>query len=400
MWTRRRFLALAGGLAGGAALGGCTERAVVGVPDRLLVDTAAGPALVRGTAAKPLGTALATPAGTGVWATRAAGADTVLESIAPTTGEATGRALLPGRWIPRVASPDGGLVALSQPRDPAGGDGPYRPTGQHVSTILVADATGVRYRLELPGDLEPDAFARAGAALFVLERLHGPDRYRVRLVDLGTRAFTELLTRDKRPVPVGTEEQMYATGRAAVVNPGGTVQYTLYQQERGPKIPGESPAFVHTLDLSVGWAYCLELPESLGNGPAEALTLAVTPDGRRVAVADLSSGHLAIADADTLTVRDDLDIPHGTGTAYAVARPASELLYLGSGTDIAVVDLGILHTVARWPAGGPVRGLAVSADGTRLLVGYPGAVGWLDSGSGKPLGRVALPGLTELRRSL
>ena len=106
MWTRRRFLALAGGLAGGAALGGCTERAVVGVPDRLLVDTAAGPALVRGTAAKPLGTALATPAGTGVWATRAAGADTVLESIAPTTGEATGRALLPGRWIPRVASPD------------------------------------------------------------------------------------------------------------------------------------------------------------------------------------------------------------------------------------------------------------------------------------------------------
>ena len=33
-------------------------------------------------------------------------------------------------------------------------------------------------------------------------------------------------------------------------------------------------------------------------------------------------------------------------------------------------------------------------------VGYPAAVGWLDSGSGKPLGRVALPGLTELRRTV
>ena len=40
-------------------------------------------------------------------ATRPAGNDTVLESIAATTGETIGRTLLAGRWIPRVVSPDG-----------------------------------------------------------------------------------------------------------------------------------------------------------------------------------------------------------------------------------------------------------------------------------------------------
>jgi hypothetical protein len=399
MRTRRQFLGLAGGLAGGALLAGCTERATVGIPDRLLVDTAAGLTLVGGRAAKPLGTGLATPAGNQVWATRPAGNDTVLASIAATTGETIGRTLLAGRWIPRVVSPDGQRVALSQPRDPTG-DGPYRP-GAHTSTILIADATGELFRLELPGDLEPDAFARAGQALFVLEWLHGPDRYRVRLVDLATRAFTEMLTRDKQPVPVGTEEQMYATGRLAVLNPGGTIQYTLYQQERGPKIPSESPAFVHTLDLTVGWAYCLDLPGSLGNGPAEAMTIAVTPDGRRVAVADLSSGQLAIADTDSLTVKWTLDIPTGTGTAYAVTVPGSELMYLGIGRKIVAVDLGVLNTVGAFDAGGPVRGLAVGEDVSRLFVGYPDAIGWLDgSENGKVLGRFAVPGLTQLRRTV
>src|SRR5581483_9080540 len=135
MRTRRQFLALAGGLAGGAVLAGCTERAPAGVPDRLLVDTAAGLALVRGVATKALGPGLPTPAGTTVYVTGAAGSDTVLASVAAATGETTGRALLPGRWVPRVVSPDGRFVALSQPREPTAGDGPYRPAGQHTSTI-------------------------------------------------------------------------------------------------------------------------------------------------------------------------------------------------------------------------------------------------------------------------
>jgi hypothetical protein len=44
-----------------------------------------------------------------------------------------------------------------------------------------------------------------------------------------------------------------------------------------------------------------------------------------------------------------------------------------------------------------VRGLALSADGARLLVGYPGAVGWCGVADGAPQGRVPVAGLTELR---
>jgi DNA-binding beta-propeller fold protein YncE len=159
-------------------------------------------------------------------------------------------------------------------------------------------------------------------------------------------------------------------------------------------------AFVHTLDLSMGWAYCLELPDPFGTGPAEAHTVAVTPDGRRLVVADLSSGHLAVADTDTLSVRYVLDVPTGTGTAYAVAPAAGERLYLGVGSHVTVVDLGLLNTVDRWTVQGPVRGLAVSADGARLLVGYRGAVGWYDIVDGRPLGAVPVAGLTELRRAI
>src|SRR2546423_5745981 len=209
MTTRRQVLALASA----SLLAGCTGRAdAAGVPDLLLVDTAAGLALVRGIATKLLGTALATPAGTRLYTTGAAGDDTVLASVAAATGTPFGRTVLAGRWVPGVVTPDGHRLALMQPRE--AGD-----SGARQTTILVADDGREHSRIELPGDLEPDAFARDGHALFMLERLRAPERYRVRLVDLTTRGFVETLTRDKRPVPVGTEEQMYATARLSVLAP-------------------------------------------------------------------------------------------------------------------------------------------------------------------------------------
>ena len=54
--------------------------------------------------------------------------------------------------------------------------------------------------------------------------------------------------------------------------------------------------------------------------------------------------------------------------------------------------------LARWDAGGDVRGLALNGDGTRLLVGYPGAVGWCGTADGAPQGRIPVPGLIELRQ--
>jgi hypothetical protein len=224
----------------------------------------------------------------------------------------------------------------------------------------------------------------------------------VRCVDLASGRFTEMLTREKQAVPVGTEEQMRGQRRQAVSAPGGLTLYTLYTQQPGAaRVEGgwatESAGFVHTLDTQVGWAYCLDLPDPFGTGPAAAHTIAVTPDGRRLLVADLSSGRLAIADTESLKILEILEVPNGTGTAYSAVSADSKRLYLGIGADLHVVSLELLNVVARWDAGGEVRGLALSADGARLLVGYPGAVGWCGVADGAPQGRVPVAGLTELR---
>ncbi len=309
------------------------------MPDSLLVDTATGLALVSGLGVKALGVALPTRAGTAVYTAHATGTDTVLASVATPSGTVTAQTLLAGQWVPRVASPSGSRVALTAPGDPS----PYQPEGRDRSTILIVETGGGQHRLDLPGNCVPDAFTVDGTALFVLEWLppRAPDRYRVRLVELRTGTFTGMLTRDKQPVPPGTEEQMRALGRLAVPDPAGNLLYTLYTPKPGGPLSGgaggagaapewstESGAFVHVLDTQVGWAYCLDLPDPFG------------------------------------------------------------------------MDLGLLKVVAQWDAGGSVAGLAVSRDGARLLVGYRDAVGWFGIANGKLLGRAPIPGLTELRRTV
>jgi hypothetical protein len=392
MTTRRGFLALAGGL----ALAGCTRRVHADpvLPDAVLVDTDAGLALLRGSEAVALGTGLPTLGGTAIWST----ADGVLRRVEAGTGRVSAQAKLPGRWVPRAAAPDDARVALGAP----GGDR-YRPVGRSATTILIANADGVQHCLELSGNYEPDAFAREGTGLFVLEWLPptAPDRYRVRLVDLASGKFTEMLTREKQPVPLGKEEQMRGLGRQAVYAPAGQTLYTLYTQQPGGADRGwqtESAGFVHTLDTTVGWAYCLDLPEPFGTGPNEAHTIALTPTGRQLLVADLSTGHLALADTQDLKVVNVFDIPRGAGTAYSTVSPDGARLYLGIGSAVHVVDLMRFEAVARWAAPDEVRGLAVSADDARLLIGYRDAIEWRDAIEGGPQGRVPVRGAIELRQ--
>jgi DNA-binding beta-propeller fold protein YncE len=406
MTTRRSLLA-------GAALAGATgvlaacepsrpaAQPSTPVPDLLLAEGESGLILVRGSAGHQIGSAVYTPDGATLYvATPDGSSDTVLETLDTATMQTRARVGVPGRWQPRITSPDGTIVALTAPALPA---------GREQTTILVADPTGARQRLSLAGNYQPDAFRTDGAGLFVLDWLppKAPDRYRVRLVDLGTGAPGPLYTRDKTPVPAGAEEEMQGVGRQAVFAPGAQTLYTLYTHQPdhqhtrdllagGRKTPVH--AFVHTLDLQIGWAYCIDLPDPFGHGPAEGHTIAITPDGRRLLIADRTSGRLAVVDTSDLTVGKVVPIPTGTGSASSAVSPDGARLHLGGDSRVHVVDLAKLTAGAPWNVGGPVRGLAVSRDGQRVLVGYPGAVGWRQAGSGLELGRLAVPGLTELRR--
>jgi hypothetical protein len=294
-----------------------------------------------------------------------------------------------------VVSADGILVALTASGGPSG---PHRPAGRDRSTIVVADRDAIRHRLDLPGNYVPDAFTSDLSGLYVLEWLPAtaPDFYRVRLVDFGTGQLQQLWTRDKVPIPPGAEEEMRGEGRQAVYSADRQFLYTLYTHQPGEGSMSPAHGFVHALCLQQRWAYCIDLPEPFGQGPTPAHALSITPSGSTLHVTDFSSGRVAVVDTRELVVGPVHQIPTGTGTAYA-ASSAADRLYLGIGSRILVVNPRSGAVVTAWNAGAEVRGLALSADATRLFVGYAGAVAWRDTAGGLELGRLAVPGMTALR---
>jgi DNA-binding beta-propeller fold protein YncE len=255
--------------------------------------------------------------------------------------------------------------------------------------------------------VEPDAFTQDGAGLFVLEWLppQAPDRYRVRLLELASGAMQPLLTRNKVPVPVGAEEEMRGDGRQAVLSPDRQVLYTLYTHQPDHRHtrdliagrPGGAHAFVHVLQLTERWAYCLDLPHPFGEGPAEGHAVAISADGHRLAVVDVTSGSLAYADTAALTIERVVPVPAAEDSASLALAPDGRRVFVGAGTTVTVLDRNTDTVIARWPVPDPIRGLALSPDAARVYAGGADEVVWLDATSGTLRGRAAVDGLTALR---
>lgn len=412
MTTRRNLFILAGGavaIGATAVLTGCRERTVpaasqlaTAVPDVVLADSSQGLVALSGARPRSFGPqAVASADGALVYAvTRDGSGGPTLVRLDPAAGVPTARTALGPGWLPRVISADGRSCALS--RTPAAA-----VPASRTRTALLVVADGRQRRFDLAGVVEPDAFTDDGAGLFVLEWLPptAPDRYRVRLLDLASGRVNPLLTRDKRPVPAGAEEEMRGDGRHAVLSPDRQVLYTLYTHQPGHRHtrdlvsgrPGGVHAFVHVLHLMGRWAYCLDLPHPFGEGPAEGHAIAVDADGRRLAVADVTSGSLAYADTTQLTIERVVRLPVGPGVASLVLTADGRRAMIGAGTAVTVLDRGTDAVTGRWRVPGAVQGMGLSPDGTRVYAGAAGEVVWLDAGSGVLLGRAAADGLTALR---
>lgn len=332
---------------------------------------------------------------------------------------------LTGALAVRATSPDGALVALANDAGP--GHSPYRPGPRERTTIVVADGAGQRRRLELPGNLEPEAFDETGSALFVLDYLPptAPDRYRVRVVDLASGQVQPLLTRVKAVVPGGAEEEMRGEGRQAVYDSRRNRLFTLYTHQpdhvhtrdriaaatdpNGAGARDDAPhvhAFVHTLDLTERWAFCVDLPAPFGERAATGHTIALNRDGSRLYVADTGTSTLATIDPEGLTVMDSVrfDTLTGTGGSDSAAPAAAAfdgagMLLVGVGRE--VVGMAVTAgggTDPRWSTPAEIRGLAGPPDGTRLYVGQPNAVLRVDAGTGAVRQRIDVPGLVALRQ--
>ncbi|WP_233558674.1 YncE family protein [Micromonospora radicis] len=407
--TRRTLLAALGGV-GAAALAGCDPArrpAASGpaglLPDPLLVEFDGGLGLLRGGERQPIPSAVASADGNIILAAAPGDAGTDLWRVDAATGGASPRVRLPGRWVPQTVSGDGTRVALT---GEAVSVTKERPVGRDVTPVLIADTGGPRRQLRLPGNFVPEAFTPDHSGLFVLEWLppRAPDRYRVRVVDLATGEPGPLTTRLKQAIPAGAEEEMRGDGRQAVYAPNRTLLYTLYThqpehehtRDRISGRPGSDVhAFVHTLHLGERWAYCVDLPAPFGHGPAEGHAMAVTPDGARLYVVDITSGVVAEVDTEQLTVTRVAKITSGSGSAHAVTD--GRRLYVATGSTAFGVDLADLGGGIELTAGEPVNGLLISPDGSRLYVGRDAAVSWHDPAGGAELGRVDVPGLVGLR---
>ncbi|HET8681088.1 MAG TPA: hypothetical protein VFM54_04360 [Micromonosporaceae bacterium] len=417
MTARRSLLGYAAGAAGAALLSGCTPRTPRTAQPSGLAGGAAAPAellLARtldglvvlkagtGEPTLPGPAAVATVDARRVISTETTAAGTRVVTHDPADGRVLADGLLRGALIPRVCSIDGRLVALTTPT---------RPAGRERTTVVVADSSGERVRLDLPGNLEPEAFTADGHGLFVLDHLPParPDRYRVRLLDLPGSRLRPLHTRDKTPVPAGAEEEMRGDGRQAVYDPARKMLYTLYTHQPGhqhtrdllgaragrPHLHG----FVHSLHLEQGWAYCVDLPAPFGESPASGHTLAL---GGALHVVSTADRLVATVDTETLTVSGvtpyggpETAVPATRGSA-AVAVTADGRLVIGVGDRVSVVSVDGGPPLLTWPVTPPVRGVALAPTGDRVYVGLDGAVAAYELARGREVGRIGVPNLVEL----
>lgn len=283
--------------------------------------------------------------------------------------DATDRSLLwtasvGGSFEARVASADGQAVVLGPPR--AGlmlAPGTLAP-GRTETALAIAWSDGEVQHLDVPGNIEPEAFSVDGEALFVVsyQPAEAPTFYQVRRLDLATGELGDVFSVDAE-----LQESMRGTARTQAWDPAGDRLYTLYTLDSGT-------AFVHVLDLEEQWAHCVDLPAGIG---ATSAGIALSDDGRSLYVADTAGGGIAEVDTQELTVTDDGELPPPTAGSGPVVTSSVAIdgrqLIVGSGSDLDVVDRGTLEPVERLHTDGPVLGLD-AGDGVLNIVEPSGVV--------------------------
>jgi hypothetical protein len=288
-----------------------------------------------------------------------------------------------------VASPRGRLVALASSESVAG---PWLAPGRQWTTLTIADVEQGRHRVyPMLGNYVPEAFSLRDDRLFVVEYLpaNEPDRYRIRQLDLSTGAVLPVGQRnDKSPPAIQeagpVEEEMRGRSRMHVMAPDHSRLYTLYVHDGdhlhrrdalalgGTGRPDPNVhAFVHVLSLNDGWAYCLDLPAQFGLGPADKLAVTVSPDGKRLSIADLSAAHIAVADTEQLRIVETVPIvvPDGDqeGSPLALRATRDGLLIVATGSALTVLDRrGTVRSQVRLNE--PALAMELAADGHRIFI--------------------------------
>lgn len=197
----------------------------------------------------------------------------------------------------RVTSRNGRHIALATALDP--GATTYQPGGRATTTIEVEDRlTGRSITRTFAANLEPEAFSSDGTRLYVIDHLpaNNPEYYRVAGIDVATGDRFEVFGPHKQPL----DEDMRGTGRQQLWSTDGSQLYTLYLRQYhshdgtegtdGERLRPPEAAFIHVLDVDLGWAVCLDLPVGFGLGPDSSTALLLGTDGYAVTAVDHQIG--------------------------------------------------------------------------------------------------------------
>jgi hypothetical protein len=210
-----------------------------------------------------------------LFAARPAAGDTQVEALDPATGTAIAYRTVAGRWVlptigvdrtPIGLSSDGSALVLAAV-DPA--------TGHSAFAVVAADLSSDPTVIDLLGDLDVDGLSPGGTTLYLVERRDGRD-YAIRSVDVRTG------TLDVQPVVDKREGEEAMVGSAVGRIGSDTWLHTLYLADE---------PFLHSLDASNKFTFCIELSRSVRE--ARELALAMAPDGARGWVIDVSTGRMS-----------------------------------------------------------------------------------------------------------
>jgi hypothetical protein len=311
------------------------------------------------------------------------GSQTRVVVLDPRSGRELWTRTVPGKLEVEVASREGSLVALG----PRGALGGYAG-GRSSTTLLIVGRDGQPNSIELDGNFEAEAFSTDGDSLFVVEYIppENPTSYRVRRLDLDTKQVGGVYTVDAE-----LQEAMQGTARIQAASPDGGRLYTLYTLQNPD---GTSHAFVHVLSLDEEWAHCVDLPPTFATSSERSIGLSVTPDGKRLYVANTSTGAVAEVDTTALTVTRTAQVAFGSGAgaAHAATGPGGAV-YLGKGTDLVALDASTLKTTRTWDLDKRITGLQPGREETRLYVGLRDEIVILDPQTGETVGVLDPDGL-------
>jgi DNA-binding beta-propeller fold protein YncE len=318
---------------------------------------------------------------------------TTLQDVDPHSGAIVRTLTLPG-WFSLPPATLGGIPGgLSQ-----NGQWLVLQTGgaQGSSHMLLVDTSQfkVATHIDLDGYFDFDAIDNTGQRLYVIEYTNPTQGYyRVRVYEVAAGQLGSYTVIDKGGN--GTPEPMSGVRLSGVFSPDGQWLYSVYARQG-------SGAFVHALNLSQPFAFCLDLPDS--GSPADAFhwSLALTADGKHLYAANGAMGSVTQIDNldgynASIVRTKQIGAPGTTANALVQTVDAKELgangavlsrdgatLVTTGASGLIWIDTTTLHVRSTQLAKWTVWSVLASPDGSRVYaLSDQGAIAELSMADGR-----------------